>query len=229
MDFDKYAETYRDCVQQAVPIAGFQVDRLARMKVRLLQGLIPPGHGLARMLDLGCGIGLVSSPLAQGGNEVHGIDVSAASVAIAAEGAAGQGSDARFQHFDGTVIPFPDDHFDLVFTICVLHHVPPPHWQALVTEMARVVKPGGRVAIFEHNPLNPVTRHIVSNCELDADAVLLGAGTATGLLRGAGLEQVRRRYIAFSPWRTPWIDRLESWLTGLPLGAQYYCWGTKPG
>jgi SAM-dependent methyltransferase len=225
MDFDKHAETYRASVQRAVPIAGFQVDRLARMKVSLLQGLMPAGDGPCRALDLGCGIGLVSSPLAQCGHEVHGIDISAGSVALAAEA----GGAARFHHFDGTAIPFPDGYFDIAFTICVLHHVPPPQWQSLVVEMTRVVKPGGKIAIFEHNPLNPVTRHIVANCELDIDAVLLRAGTATALLRGAGLENVHRRYIAFSPWRHPWIDRLERLLTPLPLGAQYYCWGTKPG
>ncbi len=225
MDFDKYADTYRACIQQAVPIAGFQVDRLARMKVQLLQELMPTGHEQVCALDLGCGIGLVSSPLARCGYEVDGIDVSASSLTLAEE----HGGPARFHHFDGITIPFPDNHFDLAFTICVLHHVPPPQWQALVAEMTRVVKPGGIVAIFEHNPLNPVTRHIVSNCELDADAVLLKAETATTLLRGAGLNHVQRRYIAFSPWRHPWIDRLERLLTKIPMGAQYYCWGSKPG
>jgi hypothetical protein len=58
----------------------------------------------------------------------------------------------------------------------------------VIAEMARVTRPGGMVAIIEHNPLNPVTRHIVSRCPFDRDAVLLRCGTGARLLAGAGLE-----------------------------------------
>ena len=61
-------------------------------------------------------------------------------------------------------MPVPDASVDVVFAICVVHHVPPAHWGAFAAEMARVLRPGGVAAIFEHNPLNPVTRRVVSNC-----------------------------------------------------------------
>ena len=57
--------------------------------------------------------------------------------------------------------------------ICVLHHVPMSNRFKLVNEMVRVARPQGIVAIFEHNPLNPLTRHAVNSCELDKDAILL--------------------------------------------------------
>ena len=57
--------------------------------------------------------------------------------------------------------------------------------------MARVLRPGGIAAIFEHNPLNPLTRRVVSNCVFDEDAVLLRRRRARGLLRQAGLVPVR--------------------------------------
>ena len=64
----------------------------------------------------------------------------------------------------------------------------------VIAEMARVTRPGGMVAIIEHNPLNPVTRHIVSRCPFDRDAVLLRCGTGARLLAGAGLEPGARRH-----------------------------------
>ena len=58
--------------------------------------------------------------------------------------------------------PFGEGAFDVSFAVCVLHHVPPPQRLALVSEMARVTRPGGTVAIFEHNPWNPLTRRAVA-------------------------------------------------------------------
>ena len=93
--------------------------------------------------------------------------------------------------------------------------------------MARVTRPGGIVAIIEHNPLNPVTRHIVSRCAFDRDAVLLRCGTGARLLAGAGLEPGGRGYIAFWPQRSAFIERVEQRIGWLPAGAQYYVWATK--
>jgi hypothetical protein len=82
--------------------------------------------------------------------------------------------------------------------------------------------------VFEHNPLNPLTRYAVSRCELDEDAVLLGARAVRELLAGAGLAVGERAHLLFFPWAGgPW-RWLEGKLRGVPLGAQYFVAGEKP-
>src|SRR5262249_59211928 len=86
----------------------------------------------------------------------------------------------------GEPLPYDEGSFDVAFAICVFHHVPPLERPALTAEMARVTRPGGLVAIFEHNPWNPLTRKAVRDCPFDEDAVLLSRPNARRLLDGAG-------------------------------------------
>ena len=64
----------------------------------------------------------------------------------------------------------------------VLHHVRPSDRADLVGELATRLAPGGRLVVFEHNPLNPVTVNAVQACAFDADAVLLFPWEVTRLL-----------------------------------------------
>ena len=109
-----------------------------------------------------------------------------------------------------------------MFAICVVHHVPTGQRTRFAQELQRVVRPGGVVAIFEHNPVNPLTRVAVSRCEFDADAVLLGRRRVASLLRDAGLRIVERRYLLFFPFERRWTRPAERGLAQLPLGAQHY-------
>ena len=97
-----------------------------------------------------------------------------------------------------------------------------------MAEMLRPIRPGGAAIVIEHNPLNPVTRLIVSRCAFDNDAVLLGCGKSRRLLAEAGTLVAGRRYIGFSPYRHALVERVERALGWLPAGAQYCVWGIKP-
>jgi hypothetical protein len=74
------------------------------------------------------------------------------------------------------------------------------------------------VTILEHNPLNPATRLVVSRCEFDEDAILLGRRESERLLTDAGLAPAETAYILFFPFR----NDFERHLSRLPMGAQYY-------
>src|SRR3982074_258684 len=55
-----------------------------------------------------------------------------------------------------TALPFADNSFDLALTVATLHHLETPERVATtVQEMARVVKRGGFVVLWDHNPANP--------------------------------------------------------------------------
>jgi ubiquinone/menaquinone biosynthesis C-methylase UbiE len=85
-----------------------------------------------------------------------GIDV--ASTVVEEARAANPG--VTYHDYDGDRLPYPDQSFDAAYTIAVMHHVPPPQWPAFLQEMRRVVRPGGLIVIFEHNPINPLTPHL---------------------------------------------------------------------
>jgi SAM-dependent methyltransferase len=220
MDFDEYVRDYSKQVDDAVAFSGRGHDFFLAVKARHLVELarrLGDPSSLA-VLDVGCGVGSMERFLVSRFGRLCGVDVAAEAVREAGRNVPG----AQFRAYDGRTLPFADGTFDIAFAVCVVHHVPPPEWERFTAEMARVVRPGGLVALFEHNPLNPLTRRVVSRCEFDRDAVLLGAGTARRLLASARLTAIEHRYILFFPW-AGWVWRaLERTLGGLPLGAQYY-------
>ncbi|MBF0324296.1 class I SAM-dependent methyltransferase [Magnetospirillum moscoviense] len=224
-DFDRHAGDYRHEVNESLSGFGTDIDRLADSKAALI-GEVLGGDRLARarVLDVGCGIGLICRRLIDRVAQMHGTDISAASLEQAAK-ACPRG---HFQAYDGVTFPYPDATFDLVFAVNVFHHIPVAARPAMAAEMARVAAFDGFVLIVEHNPANPVTRRIVDSCPLDDGAILLKAAESRALLSGAGLAGVSTRYFGFVPWRGPMVDRWEGLLARLPLGAQYLCRAAKP-
>ena len=218
--FDAYKDSYREAVQDSIAFSGLEMEFFTERKVnhllRLARTRLGPLSSL-RVVDVGCGVGLSDGPLAPEVGELHGVDTSRGAL----DTAASNNPRVRYRHFDGERLPFEDGALDLAFAINVLHHVPPQDRSRLVTEMARIVRRGGLVAIYEHNPLNPLTRLAVSRCSFDADAVLLGRGELARLARGAGLELVIQSYIVFFPWRARLFSMTEGALGWLPLGAQH--------
>jgi SAM-dependent methyltransferase len=88
--------------------------------------------------------------------------------------------------------------FDLVFAVCVLHHVVAAARHQFATELARVARPGGIVAIFEHNAWNPPTRLTVARCKSE-DADLLRMRQAVRLLKIVGLNAAEQAFISWFP------------------------------
>ncbi|SCG46299.1 methyltransferase domain-containing protein [Micromonospora halophytica] len=106
---------------------------------------IEPGD---RLLDIGCGIGEPAIRLATAHDIVGvGISIAKGQVERANDRAAAAGLADRlsFQFADAMELPFPDESFDVVWALESLHHMP-DRWQ-VVREAARVLRPGGRLAI----------------------------------------------------------------------------------
>jgi SAM-dependent methyltransferase len=224
--FDRYADTYRNEVEQAISFGGQGVDFYTQRKVEHLLERVRPVLGAPEgltVLDVGCGLGLTDRLLIPRVKAVHGVDIAEGEI----ERARVNNPAGHYRTYDGTALPYEDRTFDLAFAVCVMHHVKPDGWPRFVAEMARVVRPGGLVAVYEHNPYNPLTRLAVSRCEFDQDAVLLSNRVARRLVRGAGLELLGSYYLLFFPFRARLLQRSESLLAWLPLGAQYAVIGRK--
>ena len=225
--FDRYRGTYRQEVEESIAFSGADLDYFTQAKVRVLlelaSGLGEPSE--LAFLDIGCGPGETDRFLEGRIGRLCGVDQSIGMV----EEARRANPWAEYAHSpEGSPLPYANGSFDVCFAICVLHHVPVALRLEFVREMVRVCRPGGLVAVFEHNPRNPLTRRAVRGCEFDRDAVLLGRREAMGLLLAAGLPDVRARYIEFFPRESRLLSAIERRLGRLPLGAQYAVFAQRP-
>jgi ubiquinone/menaquinone biosynthesis C-methylase UbiE len=108
------------------------------------------------VLDVGCSTGTLALEVARRvgrAGRVVGIDPGAALLARARAKAARRHLPIEFQ--DGVIehLPFPDHAFDVVFSTLMIHHLPVPRKRQGLTEVARVLKPGGRLVLadFTHH------------------------------------------------------------------------------
>jgi SAM-dependent methyltransferase len=226
-EFDKFADEYRTMHRQNISASGEGPEFFAEYKVRDLAGLIGKPHPLPlRILDFGAGIG-TSVPwfrIYLPDAELTCLDVSRKSLGL---GESRYPEQARFVHFDGHAIPFPDRSFEVAFAACVFHHIPCAEQPGLLAELHRVLAPGGCLVVFEHNPFNPLTVRAVNTCPFDENAVLLRCSALTKLLAGAGFVARTHRYRIFFPAFARALRPLEAYLGWLPLGAQYYVSGIR--
>ncbi len=95
-----------------------------------------------RVLDLGCGSGVFSCCLAKHGAVVTGIDLTEAGINMAKSNTRAQGLNVSIIRMDAEKMAFADASFDYVFSWGVLHHT--KHMNDALTEVHRVLKPGGR-------------------------------------------------------------------------------------
>ncbi|MFH1150202.1 MAG: class I SAM-dependent methyltransferase [Actinomycetota bacterium] len=135
-DWDSFSQDY-DRIFKENPL---YLDSIAR-----LVGHLEDRTGMA-VLDLGCGTGNVSAAVLERFPSAHvrGVDPSEGMRAQYAErlGAAG---DVEVKIGDALGIPYDRDSFDFLVTQLALHHVPPEDRGRCAAELARVLKPGGRL------------------------------------------------------------------------------------
>lgn len=126
--------------------------KLARMVVRAAEDFvsrldIPPG---AQVLDVACGTGNTAIPLARRGARVTGVDIAPNLLAQARERAAAEGVEIWFDEGDAEELPYPDAAFDAVVTMFGAMFA--PHPELVVAECARVLRPGGLLAMANWTP-----------------------------------------------------------------------------
>lgn len=224
-EFDSYARDYQEKIDASLGVFGKKHDFFVRDKVqRLLESFSEVGSLRdLNVLDVGCGIGLGHSDIANTVGTLHGVDVSHKSIELATN----NNPEVTYKTYDGDQLPYEDNVFDCAYAIGVLHHMPKKQWQHFIIEMKRVLKTGGLLIVIEHNPLNPATQWIVRTCELDKDAILLPPWRLYRLLKNAGFHTPKLRYILLTPFSQQFFKKLEHLLSRVPLGTQYLIKGMK--
>jgi SAM-dependent methyltransferase len=118
-------------------------------------GRLEPRPGV-RWLDLACGTGAVAELAAAGGANVTGIDLAPALIETARERAAERGLEIDYRVGDCEDLQVPDAAFDAVSSTCGVMFA--PDHEATARELARVTRPGGRIALGNWTPTGGLAR-----------------------------------------------------------------------
>jgi ubiquinone/menaquinone biosynthesis C-methylase UbiE len=135
--YKKAAKTYDRYVEPSIAVI-----RQIGMK------MYPPQEGM-HVLDVGCGTGTNLMLYHEAGCKVFGIDLSPAMVEVAQKKL---GDRAEIRQGDASKMAYPDGLFDLVIGFLTLHEMPSQIRLAVISEMARVMKPDGRILLIDHHP-----------------------------------------------------------------------------
>lgn len=169
-----------------------------------------------RLLDIGCGGGLLSEPMARLGAEVVGVDAAARNIPVARLHAEQSELAIDYRHGTAEALVAAGETFDVVLNMEVVEHVPDP--AAYLAACRELMRPGGMMicSTINRNPKSWLLAIV------GAEQVLrwLPRGTHDwsrfitpdelfALLRGAGLEPVDRKGFVFDPigWRWHLSDR----------------------
>ena len=187
---------------------------------------LPPG---STVLDAGCGYGPVARTLAKEfGHEVTGIDL----LPNRLRSSPGINRDIdvspiNLVNADYHDLPFPDESFDGVYTMETLVHA--DHHELVLSEFLRVLRPGGRVVLFEYSipeldsiptPARDLAERVIKNTGM-ASLPYFTHGSFPGILEKAGFENAQSVDISrnvYPSWFHLWTLALKTTLVEFSHG-----------
>jgi ubiquinone/menaquinone biosynthesis C-methylase UbiE len=175
-----------------------------------------------RLLDIGCGAGVLARLLSDRGARVGGVDPNVEALALAREAVPA----GTFHPAGAEALPFAEDSFDGAIFLNSLHHVPAPAMHRALGEAARVVEPAGPIVVVEplaegsfFFALRPVEDETdVRTASQEALHRVLESGTFEQLRRVdylrrepfEGLDQFLVRIVAVDPARAAMVAEHRS-------------------
>ena len=220
-DFEKVADKYKDLVNKSLVIPNNEVDYFAEYRAKYLLRILGKDF-YGKILDYGCGIGIMSRHIKNNfeKSELHGFDISEESIKNIPNIMKKNG---RFV----TSLDKLDKDYDFAILCNVMHHVKLNERQEIIRNIFRRLKRGGNLFIFEHNPSNPLTQMVVDRCVFDKEAILLKPYECIEYMKKSGFSKEEKKYILFFPQQFAYLNKIDRYLSWLPLGAQYLVVGTK--
>ncbi len=188
----------------AEQFAQFSLSKRSVEADRLVALAAPRGDELA--LDLACGPGTFTRAFARAVRAIHGLDLTPALLAQARAAAAKANlANCVFECGDAYSLPYPASKFDLASCAYTLHHLENP--AAAMQELARVVRPGGRIALVDlivPDPADSALANAIERARDASHATTLRAHEIHGLCAAAGFRvtasELGERLRSFDDW-----------------------------
>ncbi len=215
--FDALAETWWDPDGPMKPLHHLNPTRLAYLRDRIDAHFDRAGSDLKPLagrtvVDIGCGGGLVSEPLARLGGQVTGIDAAPKNVAAARRHAAEQGLDIDYRETTAEDLVRTGARFDMVTALEIVEHVTDP--ASFLSSCHELLKPGG---LLIASTLNRTPKAYLMAI-VGAEYVMrwLPRGThdwhkflkpseLAGLIRGAGFVEDHQQGLVYNPLAGQWF------------------------
>ncbi|WP_422001512.1 bifunctional 2-polyprenyl-6-hydroxyphenol methylase/3-demethylubiquinol 3-O-methyltransferase UbiG [Reyranella sp.] len=211
---------------------GYVRDRVARHWQRdpLSAGALSPGplSGLS-LLDIGCGGGLISEPMARLGAEVTGIDAAERNVAVAALHAEGQALAIDYRPTTAEALAATGAQFDVVLALEIVEHV--ADVDLFLSSCGRLVKPGGLLFLSTLNRTAKAWALAIAGAEYVLGWLPRGThdwrkflkpSEVVRRLSAGGIETEEIVGVVYSPLSRAWS------LNKRDLDVNYMLYGTKP-
>jgi len=214
--FSRIAAEWWDPAGKFAPLHKFNPIRLAFIRQEALAHFgrdaraLRPFEGLT-LLDIGCGGGLLSEPMARLGFAVTGADASEQNIATARAHGAESGVTVDYRAATAEALVAERAGFDLVLNMEVVEHVADP--EAYLAACAKLVKPGGMTIVATLNR----TLKSLALAKIGAEYVLgwlpkgthdwnrfLAPARLCGMLERSGLQVVKTQGVAFDPLAWDW-------------------------
>lgn len=226
-EFDRISEGYSAGFDDPLKkIMGDSAKAFLAPKIKLLyEQLRRSGSdltsGSGSLLDFGCGAGDFLSGLIEmfPAWRLEGCDVSTGMLDEARKRLGAKTDKVKLWEIAENRLP--SEAYDVVTVVCVLHHIEPKLWGSVLKNIATSLRPDGLLAIFEHNPWNPVTQWMVSRTEVDRNAILLSSSILKRMIRVEAFKSLTVEHFLFFPPRFGWLSRSEALLGRIPIGGQY--------
>ena len=232
--FAQLAERWWDPAGPFAPLHKLNPTRIAFIRDRLAarRGRDPlaarPLDGL-RILDVGCGGGLLCEPMARLGADVTGIDAAAESVAVAADHAAAHGLTIDYRDDSVEALAARGGQYDVVLNMEIVEHV--ADLAAFLDAAGACVRPGGAMFVATLNRTAKAFALAIVGAEYVLGWVPRGThqwskfvrpAELIGHLRRGGLQVDEVTGLAYSPLR-------DRWTLGRDLDVNYMLLATKSG
>ena len=214
INFDNYTAIYENQILKSFEGIDNNLSYYHEGKAKIARREL--SHIPNKILDFGCGIGLLLRHLKKNFNksEFFAYDESIKSL-----------EQIKLNFPDVSCLKNIDDDqkFDLIVVSNVIHHVKSGERNSFFQKISKLLDKNGQLLIFEHNPFNPVTLKVVANCEFDADAELIKKNDLIKLCFKNNFEIEKSGYIHFFPSKLKFFFNFEKYLKWFFLGAQYFC------
>ena len=218
-EFDQYSNNYDNLFKKNIGSFANDLNYFAKYKIKKLKKKLKNYPN--KILEYGCGTGKNLLMLEEEfkDSKIYGYDPSIESLKIAKK------NNLKTEFFDSQKKIEGD--FDIILVACVLHHINPNELENNLLFIKEKLSKNGLIFIFEHNPINPITKHLVSTCPFDKNAVLIRRSRLVKKLKKLMYKKINSEYCMFFPERLSFLNKFESILNWIPLGGQYLVFAKK--